>query len=164
MTQAPSGDAKSAVDDVVLEYAITRGPATQLIVRGTELPDDVRTRIADRWSSALFDGFLERDARVIVRDHFYRKGYLQATITAAIVLDTSKELKTLTIEVAPGGMTPGRVEVTGNAELTTARLVEVVNAADPLAPWLDPRVCGAIARESLPLRRVSGRRRLARES
>ena len=66
------------------------------------------------------------------------RGYLQATVTAAIVLDPSRERKALTIEVAPGSITPGRVEVTGNAELTTAQLLEVVNTADALAPWLDP--------------------------
>ena len=49
-------------DGVVLEYAIERGPETRLDVRGVALPDDVRARIIERWSSALFDAFLERDA------------------------------------------------------------------------------------------------------
>ena len=37
----------------VLEYTITRGPATQLVVRGATLPDAVRDRIVERWTSAL---------------------------------------------------------------------------------------------------------------
>ena len=42
-----------------------------------------------------------------MRDHFYRQGYLQATVTAAVVLDTSRGVKALTIEVAPGAIVPG---------------------------------------------------------
>ena len=42
---------------------IERGPETRLDVRGATLPAAVRERILDRWSSTIFDGFLERDAQ-----------------------------------------------------------------------------------------------------
>ena len=125
-------------EQVVLEYTITRGPTTQLTVRGATLPDAVRDRIVERWTSALFDGFLERDARTIVRDHLFRQGYLNARVTAAVALDASKENKTLTIEVVPGSIVPSAIEVAGNSALPTAQLLDRVRAADALAAWLDP--------------------------
>ena len=87
---------------VELEYAIERGPETRLDVRGATLPAAVRERILDRWSSSIFDGFLERDARTIVRDHLYREGYLQATIAPRLTADAASGTKTLTIEINPG--------------------------------------------------------------
>jgi outer membrane protein assembly factor BamA len=134
----PSPPGQTADDKVALEYTITRGLATQLTIRGATLPDAVRDRIVQRWTSALFDGFLERDAGTIVRDHLFREGYLQAQITAAVALDASRETKTLTIEVVPGAVVRSAVEVTGNSALPTAQLLDVVRTADPLAPWLDP--------------------------
>jgi outer membrane protein insertion porin family len=122
-------------DQVRLEYAITRGPATRTIVRGVTLPDAVRDRIVDRWTSALFDGFLERDAKTIVREHLYREGNLDATVTAAVVLDPATDIKTLAIDVVPGPIVPRRLDVTGNAALSRDDLLKV----DPLAAWLDPR-------------------------
>ncbi len=125
-------------EQVVLEYTITRGPATQLIIRGATLPDAVRDRIVERWTSALFDGFLERDARTIVRDHLFREGYLDARITAAVAVDAARETKALTIDVVPGSTVPSAIEVTGNSALPTAQVLDVVRTPDPLAAWLDP--------------------------
>jgi len=126
-------------DRVTLEYAITRGPATRLIVHGVTLPDAVRDRIERRWTSALFDGFLERDATTIVREHMYREGYLNATVAAAVALDASADVKTLTIDVVPGPVVPWDIQVTGNAALPADQLMQVVRAGDPHAAWLDPR-------------------------
>ena len=123
---------------VVLEYRITRGPSTQLVVRGATLPDDVRDRVVERWTTALFDGFLERDARTIVREHFYREGYLDATVTATVAADRARAIKTLTIDVAPGTVVPRRIDVTGNSAVPDAKLVELASAGDPFAAWLDP--------------------------
>jgi outer membrane protein assembly complex protein YaeT len=139
----PAGPAEGARDNqadgkVILEYAITRGPVTQLTITGAILPDAVRDRIVERWTSALFDGFLERDARTVARDHLYRQGYLHATVTVAIVLDASRDIKTLRIDVVPGPIVPRQLEVTGNTALPTAQLLAVVHTADALAAWLDP--------------------------
>jgi outer membrane protein assembly factor BamA len=130
---------KPADDKVLLEYAITRGPTTRLIIRGATLPDEVRDRIAARWASTLFDAFLERDARVIVREHLYSQGFLNAMVTADVALDTSRDVKTLTVDVAPGSALARRIEVTGSSALPTAQLLGVVGTASPLSSWLDPR-------------------------
>ena len=81
--------ARAGLAAVELEYAIERGPETRLDVRGATLPAAVRERILDRWSSTIFDGFLERDARTIVRDHLYREGHLQATIATRLTADAA---------------------------------------------------------------------------
>lgn len=125
-------------DTVALEYAIARGPTTQLIIRGVALPDDVRERIVSRWTSALFDGFLEKDARTIVREHLYRSGYLQAAVTAVVATDTSRDLKTLTIDVVPGSIVLPRIEVTGNSSVPTEELLGAISQQDTLSPWLNP--------------------------
>jgi outer membrane protein insertion porin family len=131
---------RSSVDQtgVTLEYTIVRGPASELEVRGATIPKDVRARVSDRWTSALFDGFLERDARTIVREHLYRNGYLDAKVTTAIAQDARRERKTLTIDVVPGSSMASRIELTGNTGLPTEDLRAVVTATDALAPWLDP--------------------------
>jgi outer membrane protein assembly complex protein YaeT len=130
--------AESVADGVGLEYRITRGPATAVAIRGVTLPEDVRDRIQARWTSALFDGFLERDARTIVRDHVYRQGHLNATIATSITQDPARQLKTLTIDVTPGSVVPSRIDVTGNSALPTEQLLGLVTTLDSLSPWLDP--------------------------
>jgi len=136
--QVPPQTGQPSDAKVVLEYAITRGPATQLIIRGTTLPDAVRDRIVERWTSALFDGFLERDARTIARDHLFREGYLDARVTAAVAMDAARETKTLTIEVVPGSIVSPAIEIAGNAALPTAQLLDLIRMTDALAAWLDP--------------------------
>lgn len=123
---------------VVLEYAITRGPVTNIDVRGARVPDAVRDRLSDRWTTALFDGFLEKDARTIVRDYLFREGYLQANVTASVRTDAPGEVKTLTVDAVPGPIVPGHVEVTGNSALSTSLLLDVVHNTDALAAWLEP--------------------------
>jgi outer membrane protein insertion porin family len=86
----------------------------------------------------LFDAFLERDARAIVREHLYSEGYLNATVTADVAFDTSSDTKTLTIDVVPGAAVARRIGVTGNSALTTAHLLEVVSTGDTLSCWLNP--------------------------
>jgi outer membrane protein assembly complex protein YaeT len=141
--QGPTETAASPGDEVLLEYTITRGPATRLVTRGVALPDAVRDRIIGRWTSALFDGFLERDARTIVREHMYGQGYLNAVVTANVALDAAGDVKTLEVNVVPGTIVPWRLDVTGNTALSAAQLLEVASRGNPLAAWLDP---GAVKR------------------
>jgi outer membrane protein assembly factor BamA/autotransporter translocation and assembly factor TamB len=132
----PDDSGKPADGAVTLEYAIARGPATRLAIRGAELPEAVRDRIADRWTSAMFDAFLERDARAIVREHLYGKGYMHATVATNVALDSSGQIKTLTVDVVPGPVVPRRIEVTGNSALPTPQLLAVI-PGDALSCWLD---------------------------
>jgi outer membrane protein assembly complex protein YaeT len=108
-------------------------------VRGATLPDAVRDRVAQRWRSALFDGFLEKDATAIVREHLYREGHLNATVAASVVLDSATDVKTLTIDVVPGPSLPSRMTVTGNAALSENQLLQAVGTSGPFAAWRDPR-------------------------
>ena len=121
---------------VTLDYSIERGPATQLDVSGIELPDEVRDRIVARWASTVFDGFLERDAALIVKDNLYNQRHLQAQVEATV--ERREEVAILHIKVDPGPLLTPRVEFEGNTSVPTARLLETVNSAGPFAAWLDP--------------------------
>jgi outer membrane protein assembly complex protein YaeT len=136
-TDPQTQDGSPLEPTVALEYRITRGPQTQLDVRGVTLPGDVRDRIVERWTTALFDGFLERDARTIVREHLYRQGYLDATVTATVVASPANDLKTLTVDVVPGASLSRRIDVTGNAAVPTETLLALASTPDPFAAWLD---------------------------
>jgi len=125
--------------EVRLEYGIARGPATRTLVRGVALPQDVLNHVAERWTTALFDGFLEKDARTIVREHLYREGYLNAKVTASVALDPSNDVKTLTIDVIPGPLVSSRIAIVGNTVVSTDDLRQALKADGPLAAWLDPR-------------------------
>ena len=127
-----------AADGVALEYGIERGPETRLDVRGAALPEEVRARIVDRWSSALFDAFLERDATTLVRDHLARGGHLHATIAATVRPEADGTVKTLTVVVDPGPMLPSRIEFAGNAGIPATRLHEAAQAVGALTAWIDP--------------------------
>jgi outer membrane protein assembly complex protein YaeT len=152
-TAVPNQEGSPPEATVVLEYRITRGPATQLDVRGITLPGDIRERIVERWTTALFDGFLERDARTIVREHLYRQGYMDATVAVTVAVDLADDLKTLTVDVSPGAIVRRRIDVTGNAAVPTETLLELASAPDPLAAWLD---APAVERELENLYRSEG--------
>ena len=136
--EPPPAKPEPGLEVVELEYAIERGPETKLDVRGATLPAAVREHILDRWSSTIFDGFLERDARTIVRDHLYREGHLQGTIAAQVTADVASGTKTLTIEINPGPVVASRLEFSGNAHLATSRLVEAAGAVGAVTAWIDP--------------------------
>ena len=133
--EKPDTGAAGAVE---LEYSIDRGPETRLDVRGATLPAAVHERVRDRWSSTIFDGFLERDAQTIVRDHLYREGHLQATIATKLTTDAASVTKTLTIEIDPGPVVTSRLEFDGNAHIATSRLLETANAVGILTAWIAP--------------------------
>ena len=126
-------------DEVVLEYVIEQGPETRLEVRGVTLPDEVRDRILERWSSALFDGFLERDAATIVRSHLYREGFVHAAIDATVDRDAASGVKTLHVTVTPGPTPSRRLEFAGNESVASARLQEAAAATGTLTAWLAPQ-------------------------
>ena len=126
------------VEAIVLEYTIERGRPTRLDVSGFSLPDRVRSRIVERWTGATFDGFLERDATLIVREHLYREGRLQAKVAATMRRDDADGVKTLRIDVDPGPVMTPRLQFEGNALVATSRLLEVAEGTGQLTAWLDP--------------------------
>ena len=134
----PAGSSGPSAQAIVLEYTVEQGPGTRLDVSGFSLPDAVRNRIVERWSGTTFDGFLERDATLIVREHLYREGRLQARVAATMRRDAADGVKTLRIDVDPGPVTTPRLEFEGNALVATSRLLEVAEGTGRLTAWLDP--------------------------
>jgi outer membrane protein assembly complex protein YaeT len=137
-TSGSQSPALGPQDGLVLEYSIDRGPATQLEINGIDLPDSSEEKIRERWSAAVFDGFLERDARTIVRDYLYQQGRLAASVNAAVQRDDAQDRKTLRIDVTPGPELAFRLRFTGNQILPSARLYEVAATVGTLTAWLDP--------------------------
>ena len=132
---------------VILEYSIDRGPETQLEVHGIDLPDPSEEKIRERWSAAVFDGFLERDARTIVRDYLYQQGRLSASVNASVRRDDANLRKTLRIDVTPGPEMAFRLRFTGNRVLPAERLYELAATVGTLTAWLDPAAFeGAVER------------------
>jgi outer membrane protein assembly complex protein YaeT len=124
-------------DAVVLEYTIQQGPATRLDVAGFELPEDIRDRVVDRWTSAVFDGFLERDAQLIVRQHLYLEGRLQATVAATADTEATAGVKTLKLEIDPGPVLTVDLQLVGNELVPSERLLEAAAASGTFSAWLD---------------------------
>ena len=129
---------ESGADSIVLDYRIERGPETRLDVRGAVLPEDVRARIVQRWSAALFDAFLERDATTIVRNHLAHEGSFAPTIKATVHPVTGDGVKVLELMVDPGPVVQSRLEFKGNDSLPESRLHDAGRAVGTLTAWLDP--------------------------
>ena len=134
---AQTASEESMLDAITLEYNIERGNPTRLEVSGFDLPEDVRSKIIERWTSALFDGFLERDVALIVREHLYDQGRMQAQVQTSIA-EAADGVRTLTVAIEPGPVMTRRLQFDGNASVPTATLLSVAQAAGPLAAWLDP--------------------------
>jgi outer membrane protein assembly factor BamA/autotransporter translocation and assembly factor TamB len=128
----------TAIEPITLEYAIERGRATRLEISGFSIPDRVRQQIVARWSSAIFDGFLERDASLLVRQYLYEERRLQASVTAKIEHIAADDSKTLRVTIDPGRPTTPRLIFEGNAVINTATLTAFAERSGPLAAWLDP--------------------------
>ncbi len=135
LESAPPG---SSVDAIVLEYAIERGRPTRLDISGFDVPDRIRQQIIKRWASAVFDGFLERDATLIVREYLYSTNRLQATVVATTERQAADDGKTLRVTIDPGRATVPRLVFEGNAVISTTALIDATERAGPLAAWLDP--------------------------
>ena len=127
---------------VTLEYDIEQGPPSRLEVSGFELPGDVQRRIVERWTGAVFDGFLERDVATIVREHLYQEGRLQATVAVTIGADNGT--RTLRIAIDPGPMISPRLQIEGNESIATERIINAVESRGPLTAWLDPSAAALV--------------------
>ncbi|HEX7794331.1 MAG TPA: translocation/assembly module TamB domain-containing protein [Vicinamibacterales bacterium] len=128
----------TAIESITLEYAIERGRATRLDISGFAIPDHVRQQIIARWSSAIFDGFLERDASLLVRQYLYAENRLQASVSAKIEHIAADDSKTLRVVIDPGRPTTPRLIFEGNAVISTATLTTLAQRSGQLSAWLDP--------------------------
>jgi outer membrane protein assembly factor BamA len=130
-----------AAKTVVLEYAIEQGLPTRLDVSGYALPDQVQRRIVERWASAIFDRFLERDVDRIVRDYLFGEGRPQAGVTATLA--AAGGVRTLRVEIDPGVVAAARLQIDGNEMVPTERVLEAAQIGGPAAAWLDPALAEA---------------------
>ena len=128
----------TTVESITLEYDIDQGRPTHLEISGFSVPDRTRQLIIKRWSSAVFDGFLERDATLIAREYLYAEHRLQATVASTIERSTADDSKTLRVTIDPGRVMTPRLVFEGNSAISTATLMETTERSGPLAAWLDP--------------------------
>ncbi len=126
---------------VTLEYAIEQGRPTRLEVSGYQLPDEVQRRIVERWASAIFDRFLERDVDRIAREYLFGEGRPAAKVTATLA--EADGARTLHVEIDPGPVAAARLQIEGNESVPTARVLEVAGIGGPAAAWLDPALVEA---------------------
>ncbi|MBI4476695.1 MAG: translocation/assembly module TamB domain-containing protein [Acidobacteria bacterium] len=126
---------------VTLEYDITRGPRTEIIVTGGRLSDRALEAIRSAWRHAVFDRFLEEEAMRLARVDLVREGYLQARVKATISLsDEIPAIKRLVVSIEPGERrTERRIQFEGNRFFSTRELETLVTTHDyELEAWLDP--------------------------
>ena len=65
-------------DTVALTYDVVRGPRTDLVVTGYDLPPAVHRDIEALWTRAVFDTFLLGEIEVRVAEHLAERGHLRA--------------------------------------------------------------------------------------
>jgi len=130
---------RDEADPVTLSYEIAEGPKTVLEVEGFALPASVRERIAQRWKTAMFDGFLQQDTEHIVRGYMASVDHPRAAVKTTV--DTADGTKTLRVRIEAGPTIADRAIVfDGNSAIASDRLQAVVDERQlALAPWLDPK-------------------------
>ena len=125
---------------VALEYEVVQGPSTSLIVEGSEMSGDTLRQMTERWSTAIFDRFLQEDLEQLARRDLAGQGYLRAEVETQILLDEQAETKTIVVRAAPGQrfVTLG-LQFSGNAAIVTDRLQRAAREASSRArAFLDP--------------------------
>jgi outer membrane protein assembly factor BamA len=90
-------------DEVKLAYMIDAGPQTSILVSGIDLSREEVARLADAWSTSIFDGFLVDEATQIVKGDLATRGYLQPTVMARV--ETTADMKRLRVDIQPGART-----------------------------------------------------------
>jgi outer membrane protein assembly factor BamA/autotransporter translocation and assembly factor TamB len=126
-------------DAMRLEYEITRGPRSMLIIQGHEFPDDVLEGMNRAWQNAVTPEFLIDDLKQIARNHLIDDGYLRPDVQVSIVENTSERLELL-MKIEPGVESQGRrIVFAGNRVVSADELQQVVAAAGIAASvWYDP--------------------------
>ncbi len=108
-------------DGVALEFRVTAGPQTRVVIMGVDASPALRSRLENAWAQSVFDEFLIDEAQQIVRGELARDGYFQAKVVATVTQEAA--VKTLTVAVDPGQRS-SRVEVrvTASDEMVARRV------------------------------------------
>ncbi len=142
-------------DTVALTYDVVRGPRTDLVVTGYDLPPAVHRDIEALWTRAVFDTFLLGEIEVRVAEHLAERGHLRAAVEARLAsasgATASRQAgrgahgahgtKRIEVRVAPGPRTDEReLRLEGPAPDDELALRERLRdrALDRVA-WTDPR-------------------------
>ena len=161
-----------------LEYEITRGPRTDLVVTGHDLPASMRRDLDVVWSRAVFDTFLVDELTARATRHLIEEGHVHPVVDVRIERDAERNAKRITMDIDPGPRTGDRrlsyEGLTTDGERAVQRFVtarrldrvawtEPSRLADAVAAWYrergrlraavtvgDPRVAGRTA--LLPVR------------
>jgi outer membrane protein assembly factor BamA/autotransporter translocation and assembly factor TamB len=87
-------------DGVALDYRMTAGPRTRIVVTGFDSTAALRSRLEMAWAQSVFEEFLIDEAQEIVRAELARDGYLQAKVSAQVTQEDAA--RTLTVQADPG--------------------------------------------------------------
>lgn len=125
---------------ITLEYAIDRGPRTELTVEGFTPPNGLVARMKTAWSRAVFDGFLLEDLQAMARQALVEQAYLQAQVSAEVTSPPESETKTIVVRIAPGTrFTSRRIVFAGTERVASPALDALVRARGLEATaWLSP--------------------------
>ena len=134
--------AGGGVQRVALDYRVTRGERTVLVVSGYSPPADVEERLQQAWADTQLLDLLNADLSRVMRDHLADRGFLRATVE--VELDESQpDLVKATVRVDPGPRTTERLlAFTGNTALSDAELIALEEAnRGPVSRGGIPRPC-----------------------
>ena len=113
------------VESVTLTYEIDAGPRCVLDVTGHDLDAGTRAQLMQAWTNAVFDRFLEEEARDIASGALAGQGYFAAEVQA--VVEAAEGLKTLSVRIDPGPR--------GGAPIVRIDTADAALAAD-LTAWM----------------------------
>ena len=124
---------------VRLEYDIDSGPQTALVIEGYDPPGHLRRAMEAVWTRSVFDGFLLNELRAMTAAHLASRGFLQASVEAAVEADDAGG-KTIVVSIAPGPRSASReFAFTGNTGVDRDRLEQQLEASGAdITAWVDP--------------------------
>ena len=93
---------------VALDYEITPGPRTELVVTGHALPARVRHDLDRLWTRAVFDAFLVDALTARVTRQLLDEGYVRPRVDVEVARDDARNAKRITVHIDPGPSTGGR--------------------------------------------------------
>lgn len=119
-------------------YAVSRGPATRVVVEGAQIPASETEAIREAWTRAVFDRFLVQDAENRLRRYLLASGHVEGKVSGAI--EMSGDTKTLHLTVEEGARTERRdLLFRGNDAVADGELeLVLVQSGLELEAWLDP--------------------------
>ena len=131
--------AAASSDRQVLTYRVTRGPRTDLRVRGTNVSQQLRRTLEQSWAESVFDGFrVEEMQRAVALDLVRRdviNARVEATVTAA-----ADDAKVIEVVVQGGEQASSRAIVFTGADSLPPAALEATLRGRGLTDyvWIDP--------------------------